>query len=60
MPCIVESFVAGVYGHHQDSRMPTEFVAPGGLPSLRWRQQGAGEQGEALRGGQGAGVLSWK
>ena len=50
--------MANSRGHPQDSRMPTEFVAPECLPSLRWRPRGAGEQGEALRGGQGAGMFS--
>ena len=50
--------VVNSLGHPQDSRMATEVVAPGCLPSMRWRQQGAGEPGEALRGGQGAGMFS--
>ena len=51
MPCIVESFVAGVYGHHQDSRMPTEVVAETDRDtrsSALWQS----DQGQALRGGK--------
>jgi hypothetical protein len=45
MPCIVESFVAGVYGHHQDSRMPTEVVAETDL-TLRMSASWQGEPGK--------------
>ena len=55
---VFRQVVANSHGHPQDRRMPTEVVAPNASQALRWRHRGAGEQGEALRGGQGAGMFS--